>query len=100
MCLGVDEERDTIVETTMILFTVEGLERGDCRSIIRLEKLMFQVGGCGIKPSTNGLREKTGVAHLVRKRTRQMPYQLSWPLRDGCWKKCSSAGAVEAEKGI
>ena len=45
----------------------------------------------------DGTQEKTGMAP---KRTRQMPSQLSWPLRNGCRKKCSSEGAVEAENGI
>ena len=44
----------------------------------------------------DGPQEKTGMAPSVPNRTRQMPGQLSCPLRDACRKTCSSEGAVEA----
>ena len=55
---------------------------------------------CERTRSQDGPQEKTGMARFVPKRTRQMPGQLSCPLRYGCRKKCSSEGAVEAENGI
>ena len=50
--------------------------------------------------SQDGLQEKTGMVPFVAERTRQTPGPLSWPLRNGCRKKCSNEGAVEAENGI
>ena len=49
--------------------------------------------------SRDGPQEKTGMAPSVPKRTRQMPGQLSWPLRNGCKEEMPSEGAVEAENG-
>ena len=56
---------------------------------------------CESTRSQDGPQEKTGMAPFVPTRTRQMPGQrLSWLLRDGCKKTCSSEGAVEAENGM
>ena len=47
---------------------------------------------CERTRSQDGPQEKIGMAPFVPKGTRQMPGQLSWPLRNGCRKKCSSEG--------
>ena len=47
--------------------------------------------------SQDGLQETTGMQAFVS-RKRQVPGQLSWPLRDGCRKNCSREGVVEAER--
>ena len=47
--------------------------------------------------SQEGLQETTGMQAFVS-RKRQVPGQLSWPLRDGCRKNCSREGVAEAER--
>ena len=47
---------------------------------------------CEPTRSQDGPQEKIGIAPFVPQRTRQMPGQPSWPLRNGCRKKWSSEG--------